>query len=255
MQTVLSNFKTSESLLSVTLHSGGFTKNGDHYARVTRNTVTLENIIADIISENRGLDPYMIQHSATLLQQQILKQLRQGKCVNILDLGVLYIAMKGAIKGDKPAASDLPAFLVKFTPSQLTNEAVENLVVDKIVISDTSPQISIITNQWTSEENTSISMGKTCKITGNRLKLGGDEYFIRLYQCDEDGNIFSESDFLEIDKSKIIKNTSGELNFYTPEVLIADARYKIRISTMYLSTKQSRKTPVYTESIPLKVTE
>ncbi len=253
MKTVLSSFDKSNSLLSVTLCKSALTKDGEHYARVTRNTVTLENMIANINNENRGLDPYLIQHAATLLQQQILKELSVGNSVNILDLGTLYIAIKGTIKGNKPDAADFPDFIAKFTPSALTNEAVSKLVVDKIVFADNTPQISVITDLWTNQENSVISQGKTCKITGNHLKLGGDQYSISFVRCDKDGNEEEGAVPLEIESSKIFKNTQSELIFFTPELLLIDACYKIRITTMYLNSKQSRKTAVSTDSCLLTV--
>lgn len=79
-------FKGSDRILSVTLYSNTFAKDGQMIGKVSRNTVTLENMIAAIISENRGLDPFMVQHSAILLQQQIIKMLQLGRCVNVLDL-------------------------------------------------------------------------------------------------------------------------------------------------------------------------
>lgn len=252
-KTILSSFNKADSILSVTLHASQFSKDGEHFARVSRNTVTLENIIADIIQENRGLDPFMIQHAATLLQQQILKQLSQGKCVNVLDLGTLYIGMKGIIKGDKPNASDLPDFIVKFTPSALSNSAVDNLVVDKIVMADTNPQISIITDLWTGMENQVLSPGKTCRITGSRLKLGGDAWSISLLQCNDDGEVNPDVPPIVVAPEKIYHNTATDLQFFIPETLFTDAKYIVKISTMYSGGHKSRKSAVSADSLPLSV--
>lgn len=252
-KTVLSSFNKADSILSVTLHSSQFSKDGEHYARVSRNTVTLENIIADILEENRGIDPFMIQHAVTLFQQQILKQLSQGKGVNVLDLGTLYIAMKGTIKGDKPSASDLPNFLVRFTPSALTHAAVDNLVVDKIVIADTTPQISMITDLWEGKENQTITLGKSCRISGDRLKLGGDHWSISLLQCDADGNIEDGVAPIVVEPEKVYHNTAKDLQFFVPESLFTDKQYIIKISTMYQNGGSSRKSAVEAYSIPLSV--
>lgn len=252
-KTILSSFNKADSILSVTLHSSQFSKAGEHYGRVSRNVVTLENIIADILEENRGLDPYMIQHSATLLQQQFLKQLSLGKGVNVLDLGTMYIGMKGTIKGDKPSASDLPDFMVKFTPSAMTRSAVDNLVVDKIVFADTTPQLSIVTDLWTGLENDSLTLGKACKISGTRLKLGGDAWSISFIQCDEDGFVDEAVAPIVVAPEKIYHNTATDLQFFIPEDLFTDKQYLIKISTMYQSSNNSRKTPVEAFSVPLTV--
>lgn len=252
MSTINSSFNKAESLVSVTLHRSAFSKNGENYGKVTRNTVTLENLIASIIEENRGLDPYMVQHSAVLLQQQILKMLQQGNAVNILDLGFMYIALKGTIKGDKPNAADLPNFAVKFTPSALANEALKTLQVDKVVLADTSPQINVISNTWTGSENT-VTSGKTCRITGSRLKLGGDLFSVNFHQLNTDGSIDKTKAPVPVDPARITKNTPGILEFYVPEGLFTDASYSIAIETSFISKDQSRKQPVTAFSGPVTV--
>ena len=40
------------------------------------------------------MNPFMLQFAAILIQKKILKMLEQGKAVNVLDLGTMYIAMK-----------------------------------------------------------------------------------------------------------------------------------------------------------------
>lgn len=252
MKSVSSTFNKSDSVLSVTLYSSKLTKEGEMIGKVTRNTVTLENMIAAIIEENRGLDPYMVQHSAILLQQQILKMLQLGKCVNILDLGTMYIGLNGTIKGERPDASDIPDFKIRFTPSALSNEALKSLQVDKIVVADSSPQISIITNTWTNNQNT-VSAGKLCRITGSRLKLGGEICCLCFLNLNEDGSINSELDPYVVDLDKVTKNTAGMLEFYVPNELSSDKKYIISIASSYLSKTQSRKTPVTTLSNAVSV--
>ena len=254
MGTISSSFKKSDSLLSVSLSSSGLLKEGEHIGRVTRNTVSLENLIAEISEVNTGLDPYVIQHSAILLQQQILKSLRQGKGVNILDLGTMYIGVNGIIKGNAPGAADIPDLAIRFTPSHLSNSALENIVIDKVVFSDNSPQISIITNLWTNEENKTITPGKTCRVKGSQLKLGGNEYSISFIPIDAEGNEDSTKQPVPVEESKIFKNTGTELNFFVPEEgFEQDTCYILRIVTSYLSATSSRKTPVSTDSEVLVV--
>jgi len=57
-----SNFKNADSILSVTLRKNQFSAEENSFiGRVTRNTVTLENLIASISEKNAGVSPYMIQ--------------------------------------------------------------------------------------------------------------------------------------------------------------------------------------------------
>lgn len=67
------NFKQAESLLSVTLRKNQLSQDEDSYiGRVTRNTVTLENLIASIRQKNEGVSAYMIEHVANLLGDEII---------------------------------------------------------------------------------------------------------------------------------------------------------------------------------------
>ena len=118
MSTINSSFNKADSLVSVTLHHSTLSEDGVNYGKVTRNTVTLENLIASIIDENRGIDPYLIQHSAILLQQQIIKMLQLGNSVNVLDLGFLYIALNGTVKGDNPG--QLTCLILRFALLRLS---------------------------------------------------------------------------------------------------------------------------------------
>lgn len=251
MSTLNSSFAKADALVSITLHKSPLSKEGENYGKVTRNTVTLENMIAAIKEENRGLDPFMVQHSAILLQQQIIKMLQQGNSVNVLDLGFLYPALKGTVKGDKPGNADLPDFTVRFTPSSLVTDCISNLAVDKIVLSDSSPQINTITDEWTKQQNASLTKNKTCYIEGKRLNLGTTPNSIIFIMVDDDGNEVDGQEQIAVPPEMIITNTATKLRFYVPEGLTASAMYKIKLSTTYISKTQNRKTPVSTESTPV----
>ena len=254
METVNSSFEKSDTILSVTLCNSSLLKEGEHIGKVTRNTVSLGNLIAEIAEYNTGIDPFIIQHSAVLLKKQILRMLHQGKCVNILDLGVMYIGLKGPVKGSNPDVTDIPEMVVRFTPSQAANDAIKDITVDKIVFSDTSPQIDTVTDVWTKNQNSVLTAGKLCRITGKKLKLGGDDYALSLVKVDSFGKEVTDSAAINVDISKFSKNTTGTLEFFIPDQLENNAPYKIRIKTSYsgsAGSKVSRKTPVTSESIPL----
>lgn len=69
-----STFKNADSILSVTLRKNQFSTDENSFiGRVTRNTVSLENLIASISEKNPGVSPYMIQHVANLLGDEMLK--------------------------------------------------------------------------------------------------------------------------------------------------------------------------------------
>ena len=75
----ISTLENSSSILSVTLHENHFTNDGTYYATVSRNRATFKNILSEIAEDNKGMDPYMLQFAAILIQKKILKMLEQGK--------------------------------------------------------------------------------------------------------------------------------------------------------------------------------
>ena len=68
----ISTLENSASVLSVTLHENNFTKDGTYYATVTRNTATFKNILSEIAEDNKGMDPFLLQYAAILIQKTIL---------------------------------------------------------------------------------------------------------------------------------------------------------------------------------------
>lgn len=243
----ISTLENSSSILSVTLHENNFTKDGSYYATVSRNTATFKNILSEIAEDNKGMDPFMLQFAAILIQKKILKLLEQGKAVNVLDLGTMYIAMKCNAKG-KSDVSESGNFYIKFTPTPLANEAIASLSVDKIVYADGSPEITIITDLSDTESEGKLTKGKPCRITGSRLKLGGENWGIYFAPVDSEGNLnYDESQWIKTDESSLFRNKPSELNFFVPDFL-SEGSWKIILRTSYLGKGTSRKTMLETVS-------
>ena len=243
----ISTLENSSSILSVTLHENNFTKDGSYYATVSRNTATFKNILSEIAEDNKGMDPFMLQFAAILIQKKILKMLEQGKAVNVLDLGTMYIAMKCNAKG-KSDVSESGNFYIKFTPTSLANEAIASLSVDKIVYADGSPEITEITDLSDVESKNTLTKGKPCRITGSRLKLGGENWGIYFAPVDSEGNLnYDESQWIKTDESSLFRNKPSELNFFVPDSL-TEGNWQIVLRTSYLGKGTSRKTMLETVS-------
>ena len=243
----ISTLENSSSILSVTLHENNFTKDGTYYATVSRNTATFKNILSEIAEDNKGMDPFMLQFAAILIQKKILKLLEQGKAVNVLDLGTMYIAMKCNAKG-KSDVSESGNFYIKFTPTPLANEAIASLSVDKIVYADGSPEITRIEDLSDVESKNTLTKGKPCRITGSRLKLGGENWGIYFAPVDSEGNLnYDESSWSAVSSSSLFRNKPSELNFFVPDSL-SEGSWKIVLRTSYLGKGTSRKTMLETVS-------
>lgn len=247
----ISTLENSSSVLSITLHENNFTKDGTYYATVSRNTASFKNILSEIAEDNKGMDPFMLQFAAILIQKKILKLLEQGKAVNVLDLGTMYIAIKCNAKG-KSDVQENGNFYIKFTPSSIANNAISSLSVDKIVYADGSPEITEITD-LSSNENSSVSKGKPCRISGNRLKLGGENSGIYFALLDSDGKTYSEeSSWIKVPSENVFRNKPTELNFFVPDTL-EQQDYRIILRTAYLGKDKNRKTIVEATSNAISV--
>lgn len=250
-QALTGNFKPANSTVSVTLYKSPFLPKDEYYAKVTRNVVTIENVIAEIIDENPGISPYMILHTANLLKKQILKQLSLGKAVNVLDLGVLYFGCKCMEVSPDGIITKKPKFDLRFRTSNLANSAIKNLKADVVVFPDTAPKIKDVIDTWTGTQNEVLTPGKLCCVTGRRLKLGGDKYCLSLIPCSADGTVDETADAIEIEKSQIRMNTNTQIAFFIPHELPADTGFVVRVETMYQTGRLSRRTSVVGESLVL----
>ena len=250
----ISTFKNADSILSVTLRKNQFsTEENSFIGRVTRNTVTLENLIASISEKNAGVSPYMIQHVANLLGDEMLSACQNAKAVDVLGLGTLYISVAGGVSGENPGESSIPGFKLNFTPSGRAQEAVDSLKVDKVVIADSSPVIDRIINTFNQNEERKLLKGKSVKMTGARLKILGSDSGIWFAPLDADGNVNKdEESWLEVNRETLSCNKPRSLEFYVPDT-ITSADYCIVIRTRYCSGDKELKAPVTAISKPVTI--
>ena len=238
----ISTLENSSSVLSVTLRKNHLTKDGSYCATVSRNTASLKNVLSEIAEDNPGIDPFMLQYAAILIQRKILKMLSQGKAVNLLDLGTLYISMKCRARG-KSEVPESGSFRIKFAPSALAEEALTLLNVDKIVFADGSPEITKVTDIASGNE-AELAAGAPARIRGARLKLGGGDSAIMFAPVKEDGRIDSDdSSWISVPSADVFRNMPAELNFFVPKE-VGKGTWRIVVRTDYLSKDRSRKEPV-----------
>ena len=246
MKENISTLENSNSVLSVTLRENRFAKDGTYYATVSRNTASLKNILSEIAEDNAGIEPFMLQYAAILIQKKILKMLSQGKAVNVLDLGTLYIAMKCRVKG-KSEVPDSGNFYIKFKPSALADESLSDLNVDKIVFADGSPEVTEIEDIVTGTESVLVA-GNPARIKGARLKLSDNSSGILFAPVKEYGKIDAdESTWIAVPPENVFRNMPTELNFFVPKA-VSPGTWQIVIRTTYLSKGRNRKDAVETVS-------
>ena len=238
--------KTTDGYVSVKLSQNSF-DDSTYVARVPRDKVNLDNIVSDIAAGYPSLDPYVIIHAAELLKSQILKYLQQGKAVDVLELGTMYLAAKGTVGKDNPQVSDLPGISLKFTPSSAAKEAVSALSANSFMVSDPAPQISAVTSLYDGNTDGTLYQSYPVRLTGGKLKVDVDN---------EDSGIFfvpvtsagtpstEENTWIEVDTDYLPRNTASTLEFYIPSSVSVDTEYFIAVRTSYISASQTRSAPV-----------
>lgn len=242
MSKIKSEFRPADEIRSVSVKELQVFDTGKtvYTVHVTRNTVTIDNLIDAICQKRPEYRPYVLKQFAADLQEEILANLASGNAVDLLDLGCLYPAA-GALKNRPADVNDIGELTVKFTASSMTCQAVKGIAIDKIVVADSSPVISAVECLGAKDEGT-LETGKVVRLSGARLKLGGEGSFVAFAPVDESGAaVLDESKWLKVDGSLVIRNLPKTLEFYVPSTVPSDADYRIVVRTNCGIGKAERK--------------
>lgn len=243
MELSMAEFKKAGDLLSVSLRKNQLSDKDDSYVgSVTRNKVTLENLIASAAEKNHEISSYTLQHSAFILGDEIIAAVRSGKAVDFFGVGTLSIYVDGSVSGQNPDGTSIPGFRFGFSPSQKAQGALTALKVDKVVFSDSAPVFDRIINSF-SQENDVLKKGKGVHIYGNRLKVFGDDSGIWFAPIESDGTVAKdESKWIAVVPTTVSINQPKHLEFYVPETEeMAEGQYSIVIRTRYLGGERTLK--------------
>lgn len=234
----INQFQKVGSSVHIQLQENPFDKDGSFVGKVSRKTVGLNELIGGIIKKDTSVNANIIQNAAALLQLEILENLANGNAINILNLGVLYTGTTGAIKD----LSSPPKLCAKFTTSKLANDAVAKLSINRMLISDASPIIASVNDFYDDKpEKGILTKGMMAEISGERLKLGGDNagIFFATLEANEQP-VSDESTWIKV--TRIKKNYNKSLLFYVPPQLIAGTKYRIVVRTSLSNGNYTRKT-------------
>lgn len=249
------------SYVSMKLSNNAF--NDENYiARVPRDTVSVNGIVSEIVAGTSSLDAYVILHAAELLKAKILELLTQGRSVNVLELGTMYLKPTGTVTKDNPQVSDLPGLTLEFTPSTAAKEAIAEVSGISFMINDSAPEIQTLLNLKTQEESV-LSAGAPVRVTGAKMKMAVNESGsfeadngIWIVPALADGTPDTNTaDWIAVDAGDVFTNYAKKLEFWLPSTLITGTSYFIRISTTYLSKDERRKTAVASYSLNYYPTE
>ena len=117
-------------------------------------------------------------------------------------------------------------------------------------------RIEEVTDVAAGNVNQTVTAGSVVKVTGTRLKLGGDDWSVSFAPALEDGTMNTDTtSWVKVEESNIFRNKPKELNFFVPSTLTAGSSYYIVVRTSFVSSGTSRKEAVQTASCALTVNE
>ena len=234
MEEIKTSFTDKDGKGGLTLYANPFGTGKKFYGRFERDVLSMENLVSRVQQKNPGADEIIINTAISYIKREILAALKDGKAVNLMDLGELYIGASGSVASN--SATDVSDILltVKFTASHLLKDAISKVSISNVMVSDTAPAISKIFNWFTGKESTSLSAGKNVILEGRRLKLGSSESGLFLAATDEKGEV-SDDESTWLDCTSLVRqNTPKKIDFYLPDAASAGT-YRIVIKSNYVN--------------------
>ncbi|MCI5831269.1 MAG: DUF4469 domain-containing protein [Treponema sp.] len=194
---------------------------------VSRKTASPDNLYRQVQNALPEVNRGTIYTVSDALVSQTLDLLSKGYAVNFFGLGTFRIAACGTTDS---RTGKIP-LTVKFTPSEQTKLAVQNVQVAETVCADYVGNISSITDIKTGSTDFTLTAGGAVLIKGSRLKIAGEGSGVWLVPLSDAGNITEdEGKWIKVD-SAFAYNTSGRLMFTLPASLAAGTKYRFVLRT------------------------
>ncbi len=226
---LMDSIENPNGRVSVKLQPNTFSKDSsDKYVgRTVRNTHSVGNVIQLVANKVPQLDIGTVYSVCDALEKVITESLANGNSVNCLNLGIFYIACKGATDG----TASVPNMTVKFIPSDVTKSAIEKIAVDQESYAEPEATISKITDVDTGNSDGNLSLKGSVQISGKKLLIGGDESGIWFAPAKGETESIDESgaDWTKVE-AKLSVNKPGTLLFPLPKTL-EGGKYKIVLKT------------------------
>ncbi|MBO4729059.1 MAG: DUF4469 domain-containing protein [Spirochaetaceae bacterium] len=246
-ENLMDSIEVPKGRVAVKLQRNTFSKDSSdkYYGRTIRNTHTVGNVLQLVAKKVPQLDIGTVYSVCDALEKVITESLGNGNSVNFLNLGVFYIACKGATDGK----TNSPDITVKFSPSELTKSAIEEVSVDKEDYSEPVAVINKIVDVDTGSAEGILSLNGSVQILGKKLLIGGEGSGIWFAPAAGGEAVIDESgtDWTQV-TAKLAMNKPGTLLFALPKTLTS-GQYRIVLKTRSPSNlKQVRKDLVKTIS-------
>ena len=227
--------------VNVTIHASKLTKGSGSYAKVQRNTAYIGNIV-ERVSKNAVIPggTETLLYVAGLLRDGILSLLSEGKAVDLLEMGILYLKPQKGMESTNPEISDVPSMTLGFTPSIKAIEAVKNITVGADITKSNLPMPKTLLDLHTKTLGVDIY---TVRVGGTGLKVAGTNSGVFLAPCDDEGVYQMDgSDWVSVcDSETLIDNTNTRLEFNIPADTTAGT-YRLIVKTASSTGNRVNKT-------------
>lgn len=191
-------------------------------------TIGIDGIVERMIS--RGSTVTKAEALSTLEEYSlaISEILKEGNNVNTELFGV-YPSVAGVFN-DKSESFDRSKHSIKLNlrAGKRLNEAIRNLTVEKIRVTESKPILQLLTDLKTGAVNESASIGQIVSIKGGLLKINGEDPLV--------GVFFISTDGIETRIVDFVKNKPSELLFFIPDTLTVGS-YDVEVRTVLHSRK------------------
>ena len=244
------DFNECDTKVSVTLYQNNLSKDNKYFGMVSKSCSNVNNIIAGILEKNPGLDGAILYHAISLFLSQSLNEIKNGHSIDLGPIGKLNIAFSDTVEAVNPNLNDIPDFELRYKASPEVKTALSHVKPGLITFPNKVPVISEIEDSYTRKKDNTLTVGNLCKIDGRLLKLNLDSPIdsVKFIQVDNNGDAIKDAQPVMVDKKRISKTTATKLEFFVPDSLTSGAKYKIIITSTFLRTNASRKTPITSES-------
>ena len=192
-----------------------------------------------------------------LLKKEILEQAELGFSVDILEIGKLYIAPVNSVKSLTPESECITGFEARFAVNDRLRQRLKGMTAAVTAVCDSAPQISQIENPVAKDDSEKETLRATfsARITGKKLKVGGEEKGIFFVPVLEDGTPSpSESDWIKVPDEFLTRNTDKTLEFILPRTIESENSYFLAVRTAERNGNKLKQAVTGISKIPVKIT-
>ena len=220
-----------KSKVRVTAYQNHLVKNGTaSYGRVQAPSerVNVSNLVASLATRNLGIDPGILHYAAKLFHEEIMRQLEEGKSVEVLGIGTAYISTKGGMKGLNPNLADVPKMTLRFKPAKEIKKKLKLIKVDSVDEAKILPEINSIEDKRTGIIDGDVKKGSVLKVKGRRLRVesdGNPTHKVGIYCVRDTG------EKKIVPQENIYVNEPTTLLFLLPNDVTVGASYTLEVIT------------------------